>query len=175
MTKKTIILLITLTIIFTSISAVNALELRSVNFILSGDSMEIDTLQLEPKYSIEGGHLGKVNLAFDGDNFHIGADLGLNLLSQQEFRMDLHLMVSDQVDNQNFGKAVGVSARTLNSDWNFYWQTFYFIDDDLDDHAYYRGGGTYSLGPRTDLDLSIGNQYWDLDNRVFNFGLNFKI
>ena len=45
MSKKTIILVITLSIIFASFSAVNAAELQSVNYLISGDSLEINTLQ----------------------------------------------------------------------------------------------------------------------------------
>ena len=175
MSKKIIVLMITLAIIFTAFSNVGAAELQSVNYLISGDSMEIDTLQLEPKFRLNGGHQGKLNLAFDGDGFHIGADMALNMITQNEFRMDLHLMLTDQVDNQSFGKGVGISAATLNSDLNFFWQTYYFIDDDLTDHTYYRGGARYNIGPRSDFELSLGNQYWDLDNKVINFGLNFKM
>ncbi|MGP3778243.1 hypothetical protein ACTWKD_05345 [Halanaerobium saccharolyticum] len=176
MTKKIMILMITAVMLMTIFSAATtAAELQSVNYLISGDSMEIDTLQLEPKFSLNGGHQGKLNLAFDGDGFHIGADVGLNMIAQQEFRMDLHLMVTDQVDTESFGKGVGISATTLNSDLNFFWQTYYFVDDNLTDHSYYRGGARYNIGPRSDFELSIGNQYWDLSNRVINFGLNFKM
>lgn len=175
MSKKIIILVITAVIIFATFSNVGAAELQSVNYLISGDSMEIDTLQLEPKFRLNGGHQGKLNLAFDGDGFHIGADIALNMIAQNEFRMDLHLMVTDQVDNQSFGKGVGISATTLNPDLNFFWQTYYFVDDDLDDHAYYRGGARYNIGPRSDFELSIGNQYWDLSDKVINFGINFKM
>ncbi|PTW03538.1 hypothetical protein C8C76_101179 [Halanaerobium saccharolyticum] len=176
MTKKIMILMITAVMLMSIFSAAaTAAELQSVNYLISGDSMEIDTLQLEPKFSLNGGHQGKLNLAFDGDGFHIGADVGLNMIAQQEFRMDLHLMITDQVDNESFGKGVGISATTLNSDLNFFWQTYYFVDDDLTDHSYYRGGARYNIGPRSDFELSIGNQYWDLSNRVINFGLNFKM
>ena len=116
-----------------------------------------------------------MNLAFDGDDFHIGADMGLNMIAQNEFRMDLHLMLTDEVDSQSFGKSVGISAATLNSDLNFFWQTYYFVDDSLDDHAYYRGGARYNIGPHSDFELSIGNQYWDLDNRVLNLGISYKM
>lgn len=175
MSKKIIILVITAAIIFVSFSAVNAVELQSVNYLISGDSMEIDTLQLEPKFRLNGGHQGKLNLAFDGDGFHIGADMALNMIAQDEFRMDLHLMLTDQVNNQNFGKGVGISAATLNNELNFFWQTYYFVDDNLTDHTYYRGGARYNIGPRSDLELSIGNQYWDLSEKVINFGLNYKM
>ena len=175
MSKKIIILLITTSIIFATFSAVSAAELQSVNYLISGDSMEIDTLQLEPKFRLDGGHQGKLNLAFDGDGFHIGADIALNMIAQNEFRMDLHLMLTDQVNNQSFGKGVGISATTLNTDLNFFWQTYYFIDDDLSDHTYYRGGARYNIGPRSDFELSIGNQYWDLSTKVINFGINFKM
>lgn len=176
MTKKIMILMITAAMILTIFSAATtAAELQSVNYLISGDSMEIDTLQLEPKFSLNGGHQGKLNLAFDGDGFHIGADAALNMITQDEFRMDVHLMVTDQVDSQSFGKAVGISATTLNPDLNFFWQTYYFIDDDLTDHSYYRGGARYNIGPRSDFELSIGNQYWDLSSRVINFGINFKM
>ncbi len=175
MSKKIIILIITLTIIFTAFSNAGAAELQSVNYLISGDSMEIDTLQLEPKFRLNGGHQGKLNLAFNGDEFHIGADVGLNMIAQNEFRMDLHLMLTDEVDNQSFGKAVGISATTLNPELNFFWQTYYFVDEDLSDHTYYRGGARYNIGPRSDFELSIGNQYWDLDERVINFGINYKM
>mgnify|MGYP006289433943 CR=1 FL=1 len=175
MSKKTIILIITLSIIFASFSAVNAAELKSVNYLISGDSLEINTLQLEPEFRLNGGHQGKLNLAFDGDGFHIGADIALNMIVQEEFRMDLHLMLTDKVNNESFGKGVGISAETLRSDLNFYWQTYYFVDDDLDEHSYYRGGATYNIGPRSDFDISIGNQYWDLSERVINFGIKFKM
>lgn len=175
MSKKTIILIITLSIILTSFSAASAAELKSVNYLISGDSMEIDTLQLEPEFRLNGGYDGKLNLAFDGEEFHFGAAGSLNMVAQEEFRMDLHLMLTDQVNNIDFGKAVGISARTLNSDFNFYWQTYYFVDDDLEDHSYYRGGALYNIGPRSELDISIGNQYWDLDSRVINFGIKVKM
>lgn len=175
MNKKIMILLIAAALIFTSFSAVGAAELQEVNYLISGDSMEIDTLQLEPKFVLNGGHQGKLNLAFDGDGFHLGADMALNMITQEEFRMDLHLMLTDQVDDQSFGKGVGISAATLNKDLNFFWQTYYFVDDNLDDHAYYRGGGRYKIGPRSDIEISIGNQYWDLSNQVINFGLMFKM
>lgn len=175
MSKKTIILVITAVIIFASFSAVSAVELQSVNYLISGDSMEIDTLQLEPKFRLNGGHQGKLNLAFDGDGFHIGADMALNMIAQNEFRMDLHLMMTDRVNSQSFGKAVGISAATLNTDLNFFWQTYYFVDEDLTDHTYYRGGARYNIGPRSDFELSIGNQYWDLSKKVINFGINFKM
>lgn len=175
MSKKIIILVITAAIIFASFSAVSAAELQSVNYLISGDVAEIDTLQLEPKFRLNGGHQSKLNLAFDGDGFHVGADVALNLITQKEFRMDLHLMLTDQVNNQSFGKGIGVSAATLNTDLKFFWQTYYFIDDDLIDHTFYRGGARYNIGPRSDLELSIGNQYWDLSNKVINFGLNYKM
>ena len=175
MSKKIIILVITAALFFVSFSAVSAAELQSVNYLISGDSMEIDTLQLEPKFSLNGGNQGKLNLAFDGDEFHIGADIALNMIAQDEFRMDLHLMLTDQVNNQSFGKAVGISAVTLNTELNFFWQTYYFVDDELTDHTYYRGGARYNIGPRSDLELSIGNQYWDLDEKVINFGINYKM
>jgi len=175
MSKKIIILMITLTIVFTFFSTAGAAELQSVNYLISGDSMEIDTLQLEPKFRLNGGHQGKLNLAFDGDQFHIGGDIGLNMAAKNGFRMDLHLMLTDKVNNQNFGKAVGISAATLNTDLKFFWQTYYFVDDSLDDHAYYRGGARYNIGPRSDFELSIGNQYWDLNKKVINFGINFKM
>jgi len=175
MYKKAIILMITAAIIFASFSAVSAAELHSVNYLISGDSSEIDTLQLEPIFRLNGGQQGKLNLAFDGDDFHIGADMGLNMIAQNEFRMDLHLMLTDEVDSQSFGKSVGISAATLNSDLNFFWQTYYFVDDSLDDHAYYRGGARYNIGPHSDFELSIGNQYWDLDNSVLNLGISYKM
>ncbi|TDO95126.1 hypothetical protein DFR79_101125 [Halanaerobium saccharolyticum] len=175
MYKKTITLMITAAIIFASFSAASAVELQSVNYLISGDSMEIDTLQLEPKFRFKGGQQGKLNLAFDGDQFHIGGDIGLNMVAQNEFRMDLHLMLTDEVDSQNFGKSVGISAVTLNSDLNFFWQTYYFVDDNLDDHAYYRGGARYKIGPRSDFELSIGNQYWDLSNKVINLGISYQM
>ncbi|MFP4199202.1 MAG: hypothetical protein ACLFSO_06380 [Halanaerobium sp.] len=175
MFKKTVILMITAAIILMSFSAVSAAELQDVNYLISGDSMEIDTLQLEPRFKLNGGHQGKINLAFDGDGFHIAGDAGFNMITQDEFRMDLHLMLTDEVNNQSLGKGVGISAATLNSDLNFFWQTYYFIDDDLDDHSYYRGGARYNIGPRSDFELSIGNQYWDLSQRVINFGLVFEM
>lgn len=175
MSKKAIILVITAAIIFAAFTTAAAAELQDVTYLISGDSMEIDTLQLEPRFRLNGGHLGKLNLAFDGSGFHLGADMALNMVAQNEFRMDLHLMLTDEVNNQRFGKAVGISAETLNSDLNFFWQTYYFIDDDLTDHTHYRGGARYNIGPRSDFELSIGNQYWDLSNRVINFGINFKM
>ncbi|MFW5886028.1 MAG: hypothetical protein ACOCUX_03210 [Halanaerobium sp.] len=175
MFKKTVILMITAAIILMSFSAVSAAELQDVNYLISGDSMEIDTLQLEPRFKLNGGHQGKINLAFDGDGFHIAGDAAFNMITQDEFRMDLHLMLTDEVNNQSLGKGVGISAATLNSDLNFFWQTYYFIDDDLDDHSYYRGGARYNIGPRSDFELSIGNQYWDLSQRVINFGLVFEM
>ena len=173
--KKTLTLFITLSIILLITAGAAAAELSSVRYLLSGDSLEIDTLQLEPEFRLEGGQRADLNLAFDGDNFHAGAGLGLNILSQEQLRMDLHMMITDQVNNQDFGKAIGISAETVNSEMNFYWKTYYFVDDDIDEHAYYRGGLEYPIGPRSFLDLSLGNYYWDLSEDVINIGIKFNM
>jgi len=173
--KKTLVLLITLSIILVSTVGAGAAEMSSVRYLLSGDSLEIDTLQLEPEFRLNGGQQSHFNLAFDGDNFHAGAGLGLNIISQEQLRMDLHMMITDQVNNQDFGKAIGISAKTVNSEMNFYWKTYYFVDDDIDEHAYYRGGLEYPIGPTSFLDLSLGNYYWDLSEDVINIGIKFNM
>jgi hypothetical protein len=173
--KKTAILILILTVILTSAAAVSAAEMTSVRYLISGDASDIDTLQLEPEFRLNGGADAKLNLAFDGDDLHFGAGAGLNIISQEQLRMDLHLMLTDQVNNQDFGKAFGLSARTINSDINFYWITYYFIDDEINDHAYYRGGLEYKMGPRSYFDLSLGNKYWDLSDDVINFGIKFDL
>lgn len=173
--KKTVILVLIIAVILTSAAAVSAAEMRSVRYLLSGDASSVDTLQLEPEFNLNGDADAMLNLAFDGDDLHFGAGAGLNILSQEQLRMDLHMMLTDQVNNQDFGKAFGISARTINSDMNFYWKTYYFIDDEIDDHAYYRGGLEYKLGANSYLDLSLGNKYWDLSDDVINFGIKLDL
>jgi len=101
--------------------------------------------------------------------------MGLNMLMEDNFRLDLNLMLTNEVDGLDFGNALGLAAATRNADLSFFWQTYYFIDDDLDDHAYYRGGVNYRIGPRSDLEISVANQYWDLDNDVVKLGIKFKL
>ena len=173
--KKRAVLILILIIFFTSAAAVSAAELSSVKYLISGDASDVDTLQLEPEFSLNESADAVLNLAFDGDDFHFGAGVGVNVLSQEELEIDLHMMLSDQVNNEDFGKAVGLSVETKNSDLNFYWITYYFIDDKIDDHAYYRGGFEYRLGPSSYLDLSIGNKYWDLSDDLINFGIKMDL
>ncbi|ADQ13927.1 hypothetical protein [Halanaerobium hydrogeniformans] len=175
MKKKLITLILTLSLILSLSAAVGAAELDSVNYILSGDSFDVDAIQIEPEFLLDSGHSIKTNFAFDGDDFYLGADMGINLFREEEFKLDLHLMVTNDVDGQSFGKAIGASARTLNPDVNFYWHTYYFIDSDLDNHAYYRGGVDYPISDTVNLDVSVGNFYWDLDSTVLNLGLKFKL
>lgn len=175
MKNKIYVIMITLVLIFCSFSAVNALELEEVNYIISGDSMKIDTLQLEPNFRFGGGQKGGLNLAFNGEDFHLAANMALNVIQQNDFKMDLQLMISDTADGRDFGKGVGLLAQTVQSKFNIYVRSHYLIDDDLDDHGYYRAGLRFDLGPRSDFDLSVGNQYWDLDKTVINLGLNFKM
>ncbi len=172
--KKTVILLLSLILIFAS-AAVSAAEMRSVKYLISGDSSDIDTLQLEADFNIDSRADAVLNLAFAGDDFHFGAGAGINILNQEQLKMDMHLLLTDQVNNQDFAKAFGLSARTISSDLNFYWITYYFIDDKIDDHAYYRGGLEYKMGPKSYFDLSIGNKYWDLSEDVINFGIKFDL
>ena len=175
MFKKSIILVITAVFLVLSFSTVNAAALNSVTYSISGDSSDIDTLELEPEFRLDGGHPARLNLAFDGDDIYFGADMGLNILMQDNFRMDLHLMLTSDIDGRDFGKGIGLAAATRSQELSFFWQTYYFIDDDLDDHAYYQGGVNYSIGPRSDLVFSVANQYWDLDNDVIKLGIKFKM
>jgi hypothetical protein len=173
--KKTAILVLVLAVILAFTAAVSAAELSSVRYLISGDASDVDTLQLEPEFSLNDRADGLLNLAFDGDNFHFGAGAGINILEEEQLKMDLHMMITDEVNNQDFGKAIGLSARTINSGLNFYWITYYFIDDEIDDHAYYRGGLEYKMGPRSYFDLSLGNKYWDLSDDVINFGIKIDM
>ena len=178
MFKKSIILFITavfLVISFSTVSAASAAQLNSVTYAISGDSFEIDTLELEPEFLIDNRHPAELNLAFDGDDLYFAADMGLNMLKEENFRMDIHLMLTSEVDGLDFGRAIGLNAETLNNDINFFWQTYYFIDDDLNDHAFYKGGANYRIGPRSDLEISVANQYWDLDNDVIKLGIKVKL
>lgn len=175
MFKKTIILFITAVFLVISFSTVSAASLNSVTYSISGDSFDIETLELEPEFRLEGSHPAKLNLAFDGDDLYFGADMGLNMLMQDNFRMDLHLMLTSDIDGRDFGKGIGLAAATRNNDITLFWQTYYFIDDDLDNHAYYQGGVNYSIGPRSDLEISIANQYWDLENDVIKLGIKVKM
>lgn len=172
---KNIILLTLLIVALIAVTGVNAADLLSVNYLISGDSLDIDTLQLEPEFEFNSGQPALLNLAYDGDDLHLGAGLGLNIMAQPDFKLDLNMLLTDQVDNEDFGKGIGVAASTLNKQLNFYLKTYYFIDDGLDDHVYYRGGVTYRLGQHSDLDLSISNQYWDLDEKVMNIGIKYKL
>ncbi|MFW6273862.1 MAG: hypothetical protein ACOC17_03040 [Halanaerobium sp.] len=173
--KKTASLVLVLAVILTFTVSVSAAELSSVRYLISGDASEIDTLQLEPEFSLNDRTDGLLNLAFDGDNFHFGAGAGINILEQEQLKMDMQMMVTDEVNNQDFGKAIGLTARTSSSDLNFYWSTYYFIDDQIDDHAYYRGGLEYKMGPNSYFDLSLGNKYWNLSDDVINFGIKIDI
>jgi len=175
MLKKSIILLLTAVFLLSSFSAVGAANLNSVTYSISGDSSDIDTLELEPEFMLNNIHPAKINLAFDGDDFYFGVNMGLNMLMEDNFRLDLNLMLTNEVDGLDFGNALGLAAATRNADLSFFWQTYYFIDDDLDDHAYYRGGVNYRIGPRSDLEISVANQYWDLDNDVVKLGIKFKL
>ena len=175
MFKKTTIILFATFLVLFSFSPVMAAELSSVEYTLSGDSSDIDTLELEPQFLLSGRHPATLNLAFDGDDFYFAGDMELNLLRENNFRMDLHMMLASEVNNHDFGKAVGLSAATGNNDFSIFWQTHYFIDEDLDDHAYYKGGIKYGLGPSSDIVFSFANQYWDLDNDVVKIGINFKM
>jgi len=175
MFKKLTILLITAVFLAITFSTVSAAALNSVTYSIAGDSSDIDTLELEPEFRLDGGHPAKLNLAFDGDDFYFGADMGLNMLMEDNFRMDLHLMLTSDIDGRDFGKGIGLAAATRNNDLSFFWQTYYFIDDDLDDHAYYKGGVNYRIGPRSDLEFSVANQYWDLDSDVIKIGIKFKM
>ncbi len=175
MLKKSVILLFTAVFLVSFFSAAGAANLNSVTYSISGDASEIDTLELEPEFILNNIHPAKLNLAFDGDDFYLGANMGLNILMEDNFRMDLNLMLTNEVDGLDFGKAIGLAAATRNADLSFFWQTYYFIDDDLDDHAYYKGGANYKIGPRSDLEISVANQYWDLDNDVIKLGIKFKL
>lgn len=175
MLKKSMIVVITTAFVLFACAAVGAANLNSITYSISGDSFEIDTLELEPEFRLDGGHPAQLNLAFDGDDFYFGAGMGLNMLRQDNLKMDLQLMLTSDVDGNNFGKAVGIAAATRNQELNFFWQTHYFIDSDLDDHAYYQGGVAYRLSPQSDLELSVANQYWDLDNDVIKLGLKFNM
>jgi hypothetical protein len=175
MLKKSIILVLTAVFLVSFFSAAGAANLKSVTYSISVDSSDIDTLELEPEFMLNNIHPAKLNLAFDGDDFYFGANMGLNMLMEDNFRMDLNLMLTNEVDGLDFGKAIGLAAATRGADLGFFWQTYYFIDDDLDDHAYYKGGINYRIGPRSDLEVSVANQYWDLDNDVLKFGIKFKL
>ena len=175
MFKKSIILFITVIFLVISFSTVSAANLNSVTYSISGDSFEIDTLELEPEFRLDGGHPARLNLAFDGDDLYFAADMGLNMLMEASFRMDLHLMLTSDIDGRDFGKGIGLAAATRNDDLSLFWQTYYFIDDDLNDHAHYKGGVNYRIGPRSDLEISIANQYWDLDSDVIKLGIKFKM
>lgn len=175
MFKKSIILFITAVFLVISFSTVSAAQLNSVTYAISGDSFEIDTLELEPEFLIDNRHPAELNLAFDGDDLYFGADMGLNMLKEENFRMDIHLMLTSEVDGLNFGRAIGLNAETLNKNINLFWQTYYFIDDDLDEHAHYHGGVYYSIGPRSDLEFSIANHYWDFDEDIIRFGIKVKL
>jgi hypothetical protein len=175
MFKKSIILIITAVFLIIFFSPVSAANLNSVTYSISGDSLDIDTLELEPEFLINNIHPAKINLAFDGDDFYFGANMGLNMLMEENFRMDLNLMLTNEVDGHDFGKAIGLAAATLGQDLSFFWQTFYFMDNDLDDHAYYNGGVNYSIGPRSDLQLGVANQYWDLGNNVIKLGIKVQL
>jgi len=171
--KKTALLLLLLILIISS--AAGAADLSSVSYLLSADSLEIDALQLEPELRLNSGQKVQFNLAFDGDNFHAGAGGYLNIFSQDGLEIDLSLMVTDEVDGEDFGRAFGISAVTMNPDMNFYWRTFYFINDNLDDKTYYRGGLEYPISENSYFDLSFGNNYWDLSENLINIGIKFDI
>lgn len=175
MSKKITILFLTTIFVLLTFTAVNAASLSSVTYSISGDSSDVDVLELEPVFRLDGGHPAKINLSFDGDDFYLGAGMGLNMLRTDTFSMDLQLMLTNEIDGRDFGKGIGLAAATRNKNLNFFWQTHYFIDDDLDDHIYYNGGVKFAMGPRSDLVFSLANQYWDLDNDVVKFGINFKM
>lgn len=175
MLKKLVILLFAAVFLAISFSTAGAADLDSVTYSISGDLSDIDTLELEPEFLINNIHPAKLNFAFDGDDFYFGANMGLNMLLEENFRMDMNLMLTNEVDGRDFGKAIGLAAATLGEDLSFFWQTYYFMDDDLDDHAYYKGGINYSIGPRSDLEISVANQYWDLDNDVVKLGIKVKL
>lgn len=175
MLKKSIILVMTIAVLGLSLTTVEAANLKAISYSIAGDSSDIDTLELEPEFRLRGGYPAKINLAFDGDDFYLGTNLGLNLLAADNLNLDLNLMLTSEVDKQDLGKAVGLEAETRNRELSFFWKTYYFIDDDLDDHAYYNGGVNYGLGGRSDLVISFGNQYWDLDNDVLKIGLKYRM
>jgi hypothetical protein len=175
MFKKLIILFFAAVFLVISFSTAGAADLDSVTYSISGDLSDIDTLELEPEFLINNIHPARLNLAFDGDDFYFGANMGLNLLQQENFRMDMNLMLTSEIDGHDFGKGIGLGAAAQGELLRFFWQTYYFIDDDLNDHAYYKGGINYGIGPRSDLEISVANQYWDLDNDVVKLGIKVKL
>lgn len=176
MFRKPIVVLIAVFFLVLSLSPViAAADLHSVTYSITGDSLDLDALELEPEFRLNGIHPAKLNLSFDGDDLYLGADMGLNILKEDNFTMDVHLMLTSDIDGHDFGKGIGLAAGTYHKDFNLFWTTYYFIDDDLDNHAYYDGGINYAIGPRSYLELGVANQYWDLDNDVIKLGIKVKM
>lgn len=175
MSKRSLIVFFILVFLLVSFStAITAANLNSVSYSISGDSSDIDTLELEPEFMINNIHPAKLNFSFDGDDFYLAGDLALNMIRQNNIKMYLHLMLSNDIDGHNFGKAVGISG-TTRSNLSFFWQAYYFIDDDLDDHVYYKGGINLAIAPRTSFEISLANQYWDLSDDVLKLGIKIDL
>ncbi|MGM0602816.1 MAG: hypothetical protein ACQESS_05835 [Bacillota bacterium] len=175
MLRKRHIVLLTVVLLLMFSLVGEAANLRAVEYMISGDSSDIDILQLDANFGMDNGNTANFTLGYDGDDFHFGGGFGLNAVMRETYRIDAHLLFTDEVNGIDFGKAVGVSASTLYSGNNFFWETYYFIDDDLDDHAYYRGGMVIPMTRSSSFIIGLGNLYWDLDEDVVNLGLEVKL
>ncbi|RCW43819.1 MULTISPECIES: hypothetical protein [unclassified Halanaerobium] len=175
MLKKRHIVLLTIILLLMFSIVGKAADLRAVEYTVSGDSSDIDILQLDADFGMNNGNTAGFTLGYDGDDFHAGCLFGLNAVMRQTYRIDAHLLFTDEADGIDFGKAIGVSASTLYSGNNFFWETYYFIDEDLDNHAYYRGGMSVPMTRRSSFIIGLGNLYWDLDEDVVNLGLEVKL
>ncbi len=171
--RHVVVLTVMLLLMFSLVG--EAANLRAVEYMISGDSSDIDILQLNANFGMDNGNTAGLTVGYDGDDFHVGGLFGLNAVMRENYRIDAHLLFTDEVDGIDFGKAIGVSASTLYSGNNFFWETYYFIDDDLDDHAYYRGGMVVPVTRRSSFIIGLGNLYWDLDEDVVNLGLEVKL
>ncbi len=178
MKKIKIIILSILFILFlaSNLLAANPGELTDVHYSFAGDSFSIDYLKMAVDYKLTPINNIRAGAAFNGDDFNFFGSWQLNFKQAETARMSIDFLLTDEVNNFDLGKAVGLSGESLmQGKKRVFWQTAYFFEDKLADHLYYRIGLAHSINNSTDLTVSFGNSYWNLQEETIDIGLKIEL
>ena len=163
-----IIILSFLVIISTPMKIEASPELEYVHYKVGSGGSKINNLKLQANYSIDPVNNMDLEFLYNGDDINLEAAWALNFLNQKDSKLNLKLVLAKGLNNDSFGKGIGISG-TYNGKNVYFMDTKYFLEDD--NKFVFEGGIALPLVTSSKLSLSLGNSYWHPSDYILNLGI----
>lgn len=164
--------LIVIVFLFTfSFSTSAELILDEVNYKLSGDGSNINSLHFNMNYDIDNiNEFDALFTYYQGDIKLEGSWL-INFLQTPLNKAYLELLFVNELSDLSPQPGIGFSGRSNYQKYNeLYWETKYFFNDYREKPIVYEGGIIFPVTNAGKLSLGVGNSYWYLDNPSLKLG-----